>query len=58
MNPPPWAFRLIEAGDKKLLSKLEGVRKRIKRFNKVRIQRQALADDMRMLLRQQFADDV
>lgn len=58
MNPPPWAFRLIEVSDKKLLSRLKGVRKRIKKFNKVKERRQELSDDMRAMLRRYFADDV
>lgn len=58
MNPPPWAFRLIEISDKKLLSRLKGVRKRIKKFNKAREPQQALSDEMRATIRREFADDV
>jgi hypothetical protein len=58
MNPPPWAFRLIEISDAKVLSRLKGLRKRIKKFNKVPEDRQDLSDDMRAILRRYFAADV
>ena len=58
MNPPPWMFRLIEISDKKMLSRLKGVRKKIKKFNKSPEKRQALSEEMRTTLRAYFAADV
>jgi Sulfotransferase family len=58
MNPPPWAFRLIEISDAKVLSRLKRLHKRIKKFNKVPEDRQDLSDEMRATLRGFFAADV
>lgn len=58
MNPPPWAFRLIEVSNSRALSRLRGLRKRIKKFNKAPENRQDLSDDMREILRRHFAPDV
>ena len=58
MNPPPWAFRLIEISNAKILSRMKGLRKRIKKFNQVPENRQDLSDEMRATLRGFFAADV
>jgi hypothetical protein len=58
MNPPPWAFRLIQLSNAKTFSRLKGLRKRIKKFNKATEKEQALSDSMRATLRQYYRDDV
>jgi hypothetical protein len=58
MNPPPWAFRLIQLSNAKTFSRLKGLRKRIKKFNKATEKEQELSDSMRATLRQYYRDDV
>jgi CHAD domain-containing protein len=58
MNPPPWAFHLMEMSNAKVLSRLKSLRKRVKKFNKVPEDRQDLSDEMRATLRRYFAADV
>ena len=58
MNPPPWAFQLIKMSNAKSLSRLKGLRKRIKKFNKAPETRQELSVEMRATLRSFYAADV
>ncbi len=59
MNPPPWTFRFIRFSDSRMLSRLKGLRKRIKRFNtRPQEDRQELSEAMRRELREYFAGDV
>ncbi len=58
MNPPAWTLPLIKFGNVKTLSHLKGLRKRIKRFNKVPETQQVLSATLRTTLCQYYADDV
>ena len=58
MNPPPWAFKLIEFSNAKTFSRLKGLRKRIKKFNKATEQEQELSAAMRVTLRRYYTADV
>ena len=58
MNPPPWAFRLIQLSNAKTFSRLKGLRKRIKKFNKATERDQELSDSMRATLRHHYRADV
>lgn len=58
MNPPPWAFRLIQISNAKTFSRLKGLRKRIKKFNKATEKEQELSDSMRATLRNYYRADV
>ena len=58
MNPPPWAFRLIDFSNAATLKRLKGVRKRIKRFNKAPMKRAPLSEQMRATLRAFYSEDV
>lgn len=58
MNPPPWLFHLIKISNAKTLSRMKGLRKRIKQYNKAPEQRQDLSEEMRATLREYFSADV
>ena len=58
MNPPAWVFRLIDFSDDATLKRLKKVRKRVKRFNRVREKRRPLSEDMRATLREYYRSDV
>jgi hypothetical protein len=58
MNPPPWAFRLIQLSNAKNFSRLKGLRKRIKKFNKATEKEQELSNSMRATLRDYYRADV
>lgn len=58
MNPPAWVFRLIDFSDAATLTRLKKVRKRVKRFNRVREKRRPLSEDMRATLREYYRSDV
>lgn len=58
MNPPSWAYRLIQISNAKTFSRLKGLRKRIKKFNKATEKEQALSDSMRATLRSYYRADV
>lgn len=58
MNPPQWAFRLIDVGDAKMLRRLNRLRKAIKKFNRAPEQRQDLSEGMGLTMRRYFAADV
>jgi hypothetical protein len=58
MNPPRWAFHLIQLSNAKTFSRLKGLRKRIKKFNKAPEKEQELSDSMRATLRRYYTADV
>jgi hypothetical protein len=59
MNPPPWTFRLLAISNSRMLARLKGLRKRIKKFNSRDTRpRQILTEETREMLRQYFADDI
>lgn len=58
MNPPPWAYRLIQLGNARTFKRLKGLRKRIKKFNKAPEKEQELSDSMRATLRAYYQSDV
>ena len=58
MNPPAWTYPLIKFGNVKMLSHLKGLRKRIKRFNKVPEARQIFSPALRATLCEYYSDDV
>ncbi len=58
MNPPPWLLRLVARSDFRRLEWLKGLRKRIKRFNKRKVeQRPAFSAEMRGVIRSHYAQD-
>ena len=57
-NPPSWAYRLIQISNAKTFSRLKGLRKRIKKFNKATEKEQELSDSMRATLRSYYRADV
>jgi hypothetical protein len=52
------AFKLIEFSNAKTFSRLKGLRKRIKKFNKATEQEQELSAAMRVTLRRYYTADV
>lgn len=58
MNPPPWAFRLIRISSTPMLNRLQGLRKRLKSFNKVPAEPRDFAPQVRAMLRDHFRSDV
>ncbi len=58
MNPPPWAFRLIDVSNAATLKRLKGLRKRVKRLNKAPMKRSPMPDEMRATLRAYYGEDV
>ena len=59
MNPPPWIFRLVAVSKPRMLKRLKGLRKRIKTWNSSNARpRQVFTDEVRVMLRDYFADDV
>ena len=58
MNPPRWVFRLIDFSDAGTIERLKKVRKRIKRFNKARVKRHPLPEEMRTMLTEYYRIDV
>jgi Sulfotransferase domain len=58
MNPPPWAVRLADAADSRMIGRMKRLRRRLKRFNTFPRERPKLRDGMREILRDHFAEDV
>ncbi|MGH6886367.1 MAG: hypothetical protein ACREGK_09865, partial [Geminicoccales bacterium] len=58
MNPPPWAVRLVDAANSKMIGRMKRVRRRLKHLNTFRRERPKLRDGMRETLRDHFGDDV
>ena len=58
MNPPPWTYRLIALSDSAMVKRLKRIRKRIKAYNAAPAPRQIFSDEMRVVLRGYFAEDV
>jgi len=58
MNPPAWAFRLIEISNAATLKRLKKFRKRLKRFNKAPEQRREFSPAVQAMLRDYFRSDV
>lgn len=58
MNPPAWAFRLIRISSTPMLNRLQGLRKRLKRFNQVPAERHDFAPQMQAMLNDYFRSDV
>ncbi len=58
MNPPPWVYRLIRISNAKSLSRLKGIRKRIKKFNRAKAKAQPMDRSMQTLLRDYYQEDV
>lgn len=58
MNPPSWAFRLIDFSNAAALKRLKTLRKRIKRFNRAPMKRKPLPEQMRATLRAYYGEDV
>lgn len=58
MNPPPWVFPLLKFVKPGNVSRIKGLRKRIKRINKVHKKRAPMDEAMQDKLRAYFAADV
>lgn len=61
MNPPRWISRLIarrQYASRDSMRFLRGLRRRIKKRNKIKIERPAVSPDLREELSEYFADDV
>lgn len=58
MNPPPWVYRLIRVSNAKSLTRLKGLRKRIKKFNRAKAKPVPVDPGMSALLRDYYRDDV
>ena len=58
MNPPPWAVRLVDLANSRMIGRMKRVRRRLKNLNTFRRERPKLRDEMRETLRDHFAEDV
>lgn len=58
MNPPPWVYRLIRISNAKSLSRLKGIRKRIKKFNRAQAKPVPVDEQMATMLKDYYRDDV
>jgi len=58
MNPPPWVYRLIRISNARSLSRLKGIRKRIKKFNRSAAKAQPMDPAMQSVLRDYYQQDV
>jgi len=58
MNPPPWVYQLIRISNAKSISRLKGIRKRIKKFNRAPAKHRPMSDDTRAMLSDYFRDDI
>jgi len=58
MNPPPWVYQLIRISNSKSISRLKGIRKRIKKFNRVPAEHKPMSDATRAMLSDYFRDDI
>ncbi|MCU7960519.1 MAG: sulfotransferase [gamma proteobacterium symbiont of Bathyaustriella thionipta] len=58
MNPPPWVYHLIRISNAKSLSRLKGIRKRIKKFNRAKAKAQPMDPAMQTVLRDYYREDV
>lgn len=58
MNPPAWAFRLLEISNSATLKRLKKLRKRLKRFNKAPEERREFSPEVRGMLCDYFRSDI
>lgn len=57
MNPPPWIYKLISISNAKSLSRLKGLRKRIKKFNRAPVKPQPMDPKVAAMLRDYYRQD-
>lgn len=58
MNPPPWVYQLIRISNSKSISRLKGIRKRIKKFNRVPAKHTPMSEATQAMLRDYFRADI
>ena len=58
MNPPAWAFRLIQISNTPMLNRLQEWRKRLKRFNRAPAERRDFPPRVQAMLYDYFRSDV